>query len=211
MKVVAFNGSPHKAGNTDRALRLVLAPLQEAGVETETVHVGGESIAACTACGMCAKNRNEQCVLPGDSVNEWIQRMKEADGLLLGSPVHYVGMSAAMKAFLDRAFYVAGNNGGLFRHKVGAAVTAVRRSGGIPTWEAMNRYIQYSEMIQPGANYWNVIHGARPDEVMQDEEGKQILRVLGKNMAWLLQIMEEGKKKHPAPEREKKIATNFIR
>lgn len=211
MKVIAFNGSPHKAGNTDRALQILLEPMEEAGIETERIHVGQTQIAACTACGMCAKNRNEQCVLPGDPVNEWIQAMKTADGIVLGSPVHYAGVAAGMKAFLDRAFYVAGNNGSLFRHKVGASVAVVRRSGGIPTYDGLNRYLQYAEMIQAGSNYWNVIHGARPDEVLQDEEGKQILRVLGKNTAWLLQVLEEGKKKFPAPERERKTATNFIR
>ena len=132
MKVVAFNGSPHKEGNTWQALKMVAAELEAAGIETQIVTAGDKPIQGCIACGMCAKNKNEKCVLPGDEVNAGIQLMKEADGILLGSPVHYPAMSGAMKSFLDRAFYVAGMNGGLFRHKVGASVVAVRRSGGIP-------------------------------------------------------------------------------
>ncbi|MBR0575158.1 flavodoxin family protein [Proteiniclasticum sp. BAD-10] len=211
MKVIAFNGSPKKEGNTAQALKVVLAEMEKAGIETEIIHVGAKELRQCTACGMCARNKNEECILNQDDVNLWIQKMKEADGILLGSPVHYSGISASMKAFLDRAFYVASNNAGLFRHKVGASLAVVRRSGGVPAFDALNRYIQYSEMIMPSSNYWNVIHGTRPGDIHSDEEGLQILRVLGKNMTWLLQVLEEGKKKYPAPEREKKAVTNFIR
>lgn len=211
MKVVAFNGSPKKEGNTYQALRLVLTELEKAGIETEIVHVGAQQVRECTACGMCAKNRDECCVLVGDDLNEWIQKMKQADGILFGSPTHFAGISAKMKAFMDRAFYVSGNNGGLLRHKVGASVAAVRRSGGVPAFEMMNRYILYGEMVMPSANYWNVIHGAIEGEAMRDEEGLQIMRLLGKNMAWLMQVIEEGKKVYPAPEAEKKARMNFIR
>lgn len=211
MKVVAFNGSPKKDGNTGQALRMVMAELEAAGIETELVHVGAQQVRECTACGMCARNKDERCVLEGDDLNEWIQKMKQADGILFGSPTHFAGISAKMKAFMDRAFYVSGNNGGLLRHKTGAAVAAVRRSGGVPAFEMMNRYILYGEMVMPSANYWNVIHGAVPGEVGQDEEGLQIMRVLGKNMAWLMQVLEEGKKVHPAPAAEKKTRMNFIR
>ena len=162
MKVVAFNGSPHREGNTWYALKMVTAELEAEGMATEIVTVGDQAIRGCIACGMCAKNKNEQCVLPGDAVNEWIQLMKGADGILLGSPVHYAAMSGAMKSFLDRAFYVAGMNGGLFRHKVGASVVAVRRSGGIPAFEQLNNFLLYSEMLIPTSNYWNVIHGRMP-------------------------------------------------
>lgn len=211
MKVVAFNGSPRRDGNTDQALRLVMAELEGAGIETELIHVGAEQIQECTACGMCARNRDERCVLPGDSVNEWIQKMKEADGILFGSPTHFAGMSAKMKAFMDRAFYVSGNNGGLLRHKVGAAVVAVRRSGGVPAFDSINRYLLYSEMVLPTTNYWNVIHGTAAGEALQDAEGGQIMHLLGRNMAWLLQALEAGRQTHPAPEAEKKIRMNFIR
>ncbi|HEY5535503.1 MAG TPA: flavodoxin family protein [Ignavibacteria bacterium] len=210
MKVIAFNGSPNKEGNTYHALKMVTNELEKEGIETEIIHVGNKSIRGCIACNQCAKNRNEKCVLPGDEVNDWIQKIKGADGIILGSPVHYAALSATMKSFLDRAFYVAGNNGGMLRHKVGTSVVAVRRTGGIPTFNQLNNYISYSEMLMPTSNYWNVIHGTRPGEVLQDKEGVQIMRVLGKNMAWLMQLVENGKENVKAPEKEKKILMNFI-
>ena len=211
MKVIAFNGSPHQDGNTWHALKVVTAELEAEGIGTEIVTVGNKVIRGCTACGMCAKNKNEQCVLPGDEVNAWIQRMKQADGILLGSPVHYAAMSGTMKSFLDRAFYVSGMNGGLFRHKVGASVVAVRRSGGIPTFEQLNNFLMYSEMLIPTSNYWNVIHGRMPGEVEQDAEGAQIMRVLGRNMAWLLKLVEHGRGTVTPPVQEQKTYMHFIR
>ena len=211
MKLVAFNGSPKREGNTYHALRLVLDEIEKEGIETEIIHVGAKQVQGCTACGMCAKNKDEKCVLTGDDLNLWIQKMKEADGILLGSPVHFMGITAVMKAFLDRAFYVSSSNRGLFRHKVGASIAAVRRTGGAPAFETLNKYLLYAEMVMPTSNYWNVIHGAVPGEVEKDEEGIQIMRILGKNMAWLMKVVEEGKKIHPAPEREQKIRMNFIR
>jgi multimeric flavodoxin WrbA len=211
MKVVAFNGSPRKEGNTWHALKMVTAELEAAGIATQIVTVGDKAVRGCIACGMCAKNQNQQCVLPGDEVNQWIQLMKEADGILLGTPVHYASMSGAMKSFLDRAFYVAGMNGGLFRHKVGAAVVAVRRSGGIPAFDQLNNFLMYSEMLIPTSNYWNVIHGRMPGEATQDEEGVQIMRVLGRNMAWLLQLVEHGQGAVTPPPREPKTYMHFIR
>ncbi|MGH4141024.1 flavodoxin family protein [Clostridium sp.] len=211
MKVVAFNGSPNKEGNTYQAIKLVLNELEKEGIETEIIHVGNKSIRGCIACNQCAKNKNEKCVLPGDEVNEWIQKMKTADGIILGSPVHYSAIGGTMKSFLDRAVYVAGNNGSLLRHKVGASVVAVRRAGGIPTFDQLNHFINYSEMLMPTSNYWNVINGTTPGEALQDEEGIQIMRVLGKNMAWLMKLVENGKENIKAPEIEDKIMMNFIR
>lgn len=211
MKAVAFNGSPNKEGNTWHALRMVTAELEQEGIETEIVHVGDKTIRGCTACGGCIKSRDERCVLPGDEVNDWIRKMKHADGIILGSPVHYSAMGGTMKSFLDRAFYVAGFNNSLFRHKVGASVVAVRRSGGLPTFDQLNNYLCYSEMLIATSNYWNVIHGTRPGEAAQDEEGVQIMRVLGRNMAWLMKLVENGKGSITPPEREKKKFTNFIR
>jgi len=211
MKVVAFNGSPKKEGNTYHALKLVCDQLEEKGIETEIVSVGIKNVKACTACNLCFKNRDEKCVIKNDDVNLWIQKMKEADGIILGSPVHYASLSASMKSFLDRAFYVAGANGSLFRHKVGASIAAVRRSGGLPAFNEMNNYLTYSEMMIPTSNYWNVIHGMMPGQVHKDEEGVQIMRVLGKNMAYLLQLIENGKDKVETPSMERKIMTNFVR
>ena len=211
MKVLALNGSPKAEGNTFFALKTAAEALEKEGIEVEYIHVGKEEIRGCTACGQCARNKNEKCVLPGDFVNETIQKMKEADGILLGTPVHYSGIGASMKAFLDRAFYVAGANGSLFRHKAGAAVVAVRRSGGVTTFDQMNHYLLYSEMLMPTSNYWNVIHGAKPGDAVQDTEGVQIMRVLGSNMAWLLKLMENGKGKVSEPEKEAKTYMNFVR
>lgn len=211
MKVVAFNGSPRKEGNTFHAIKIVADELQKEGIETEIVHVGNKTIKGCIACGYCVKHKNEECVMKDDGVNDWIQKMKEADGIILGSPVYYSAIAGTMKSFLDRAFYVTGVNDGMLRHKVGASVVAVRRSGGLPTFNQLNNYINYSEMIMPTSNYWNVIHGTKPGEALQDEEGVQIMRVLGKNMAWVMKLVENGKDKITPPAREGKRFTNFIR
>ncbi len=211
MKMLAFNGSPNREGNTFQAIKIVAAELEKEGIETEIIQVGDKAIRGCIACNQCIKNKNEQCVLPGDEVNEWIQKMKQADGILLGSPVHFSAIAGALKSFLDRSFYVAGVNKGLLRHKVGAAVVAVRRSGGLPTFDQLNNFLCYSEMLIPTSNYWNVIHGTRPGEATQDAEGEQIMRVLGKNMAWLMKLVENGKGAVSAPEREAKTFMHFIR
>lgn len=211
MKVLAFNGSPKTEGNTFHALKMVTGQLEQEGIDTQIIQVGNKAIRGCIACGKCRQNMNEQCVLPGDEVNDWLQQMKQADGLLFGSPVHFAAMSGTMKCFLDRAFYVSGANGGLLRHKVGAAVVAVRRSGGLPTFNQLNNFISYAEMLMPSSNYWNVIHGTSPGEVTQDPEGMQVMQLLGKNMAWLMKLVEHGKGKIAPPQPEAKTYTNFVR
>ena len=211
VKVVAFNASPHPQGNTAHALRIVTDVLERNGIETETIHIGGQDIHPCMGCNGCARSRDGRCVLPDDGLNGWIEKIRQADGLLLGTPVHFSGMSGAMKCFLDRMTYVCGNSGGLLRHKVGAAVAAVRRYGGIPAVDGVNHYLTYSEMLLPASNYWNVIHGLRPGEVEGDEEGVQILQVLGENMAWLLKLVDYGRDAVPAPQPVRKKFTNFIR
>ena len=210
MKVVAFNGSPNKEGNTWNALKMVTAELEAEGMECEIVHVGNKAIRGCAACYQCVNNRNEQCVLPGDEVNSWIQKMKQADGIILGSPVHYAAIGGTMKSFLDRAFFVTSVNDSMLRHKVGASVVAVRRSGGVPTFDQLNNFLNYAEMLMPTSNYWNVIHGRAPGEVLQDLEGLQIMRVLGKNMAWLMKLVEHGKAAVPSPKLEQKTFFSFI-
>ena len=198
-------------GNTYHAIKMVLAELVKQNIETEIVHVGNKTISGCLACGKCAVNKDEKCVIASDKVNEWIQQMKEADGIILGSPVHYAGVAGNFKSFLDRAFYVCSVNDGLLRHKVATTVVAVRRSGGISTYHELNNFIQYSEMLVPTSNYWNIIHGTAPGEAEKDTEGTQIMRILGKNMAWLLQLKEYGKAVVPAPEPETKTFMHFIR
>lgn len=211
MKVLAFNGSPKKAGNTYTAIKMVTDELEKEGIETEIIHVGDKTIKGCIACGYCSRQKNETCVIKDDEVNEWIQQMKKADGIILGSPVHYSAIGGTMKSFLDRSFLVTSVNDGMLRHKVGAAVVAVRRSGGVPTFDQLNNFINYTEMLMPTSNYWNVIHGTNPGEVIQDEEGKQIMMVLGRNMAWLMKLIENGKGAVKEPEREAKVFTHFIR
>lgn len=211
MKVIGFNGSARKKGNTACSIQTVFSELEAAGIETELVQVGKEKIRGCIACYGCAKNQDEACTLKDDPVNDWIQKIKAADGIVLGSPVYFSGVSGTMKAFLDRAFFVSAVNGNLFRHKVGAAVAAVRRSGGVPTVDCLNHYINYSEMIMPSSNYWNVAHGFDPGEMTQDGEGKQIMEVLGRNMAWIMQVIAYGKEAVPPPAPVAKTLTNFIR
>lgn len=210
MKVIAINGSPNKTGNTFHAIQLVADELKKEGIETEIIHIGNKIIRGCLACGACARNQNEECIID-DEVNEVLQKLKKADGIILGSPVHYSAIAGTMKSFLDRTFYVAGVNGSLFRHKVGASVVAVRRSGGLPTFNQLNNYLNYAETVMPTSNYWNVIHGRAPGEVLLDEEGVQIMRVLAKNMAWVMKLVENGKDKIKEPERENKTFMNFIR
>jgi multimeric flavodoxin WrbA len=211
MKVIAINGSPRKDGNTHQALAMAGDELLASGIDFEILHIGNKLLHGCRACGKCAVNKDEECSIKTDDLNEWIQQLKTADGIILGSPVYYSGIAGTMKCFLDRAFYVAGGNGGLFRHKVGASVVALRRSGGSATFDSMNHYLTNSEMIVATANYWNIIHGREIGEVNRDLEGRQIMRVLGKNMAWILKMKEASKSLVEEPAAEKKEAMHFIR
>jgi len=211
MKVLLFNGSPHKEGNTAFALKAAAAELEAAGIETELIDVGANQIQSCTACNRCARNRDCKCALPDDGVNGWIDKIKEADGIVLGSPVYFGESTASIKAFLDRAFYVAMNNGDPFRFKAGAALVAVRRSGGRTALDTLMRYFESAEMIAPFAANWNIIFGAKPGDAQQDAEGMQATRSLGRNMAWLLKTMELGKTSIPIPKAERSTYTNMIR
>ena len=208
MHVVAINGSPKAKGNTYQAIKTVADSLEKEGISTEIIHVGNKNIRGCIACGGCIKNLDEKCVIK-DEVNELVQIMKNADGIIIGSPTYYASIAGTMKCFLDRAFFVGGANGGLFRHKVGASVVAVRRSGEVAVFDHLNHYFSLAEMFIPSSNYWNVIHGRTPGEAIQDTEGVQTMDVLGKNMAYLMKKLNDVEA--VAPEREQKIYTNFIR
>jgi multimeric flavodoxin WrbA len=186
MKVVAFNGSARKDGNTAILVRRVFAELEKEGIETELVQFAGQTIRGCTACGQCFKNKNQQCAVKGDIVNDCIAKMVAADGIILASPTYFADISAEMKALIDRSGYVAKANDELFRRKVGTAVIAVRRAGSIHAFDSINHFFLISQMVIPGSNYWNMGIGRGKGEVEQDEEGLRTMQILGQNMAWLL-------------------------
>ncbi|HOO53623.1 MAG TPA: flavodoxin family protein [Methanothrix sp.] len=191
MKVVAFNGSARKDGNTAILVGRVLEELEKEGIETEMVQLAGEKIRGCTACRGCVENKDRRCTIDDDIVNDCIARMIEADGIILASPTYFADVSAEMKALIARAGFVARANDELFRRKVGAAVVAVRRAGAIHAFDSINHFFFISQMIVPGSSYWNVGMGWAKGDVLEDEEGLETMRVLGKNMAWLLKKINE--------------------
>ncbi|NLZ03649.1 MAG: flavodoxin family protein [Phycisphaerae bacterium] len=186
MKVVAFNGSARKDGNTAILVRQVFAELEAEGIETELVQLAGQPIRGCTACGQCFKNKNRRCVVDGDIANDCIEKMVQADGIILASPTYFADVTTEMKALIDRAGFVARANGDMLRRKVGAAVVAVRRAGSIHAFDTINHFFFIGQMIVPGSSYWNIGIGRAAGEVERDEEGLQTMRTLGQNMAWLL-------------------------
>jgi multimeric flavodoxin WrbA len=186
MKVIAFNGSPRKDGNTEILIRHVLVELEKEGIETETVHIGGKSIHGCIACGKCFENKDKKCVIDKDIVNNCIEKMLEADGIILASPTYFADLTPELKALIDRAGFVSKANGELFRRKVGAAIVAVRRAGSVHVFDSINHFFTISQMIIPGSNYWNMGIGLDEGDVEKDEEGIWTMQVLGQNMAWLL-------------------------
>lgn len=211
MKVTAINGSPRKTGNCQRALERMGERLASGGIDFEILSIGDKAIRGCIACGECGRKRDGTCVFKDDPVNGAVRTMADSDGIVLASPVYYSGIAGTMKSFLDRCFFVAGSNGGLFRHKVGAALVSVRRSGGSSTLDSLNHYISYSEMIVATSNYWNIIHGMQIGEIEKDPEGLQIVDVLSRNLAWILAMREATKDSVPLPEPTKKVYTNFVR
>ncbi len=190
MKVVAFNGSARKDGNTAFLIRRVFQVLEQEGIETELIQFAGEQIHGCMGRGTCRKAKNKQCKIVNDNVNAYIEKMAAADGIILGSPTYFSMMSPEMKALIDRAGFVARANSDMFKRKVGAAVVAVRRAGGIPTFDAINHFFLINQMIIPGSSYWNVGIGLNKGDVEKDEEGMQTMEDLGKNMAWLIKKLK---------------------
>jgi multimeric flavodoxin WrbA len=186
MKVVAFNGSTRKDSNTAILVRHVFAELENEGIETEMIQLAGKEIRGCLACYKCYVNANKRCVQEKDALNEYVQEMTNADGLIMASPVYVASVSPVMKALIDRATMVGKGNGGLFRRKVGAAIVAVRRGGQLHALDTINHFFLLSEMIVPGSSYWNFAFGLEKGDVDKDAEGIQTMKVLGENMAWLL-------------------------
>lgn len=185
LKVVAFNGSPRKDGNTYILLDTVLKELESEGIETEIVHVGDRNIHGCIACGKCRDALNNKCVFTDDIVNECVQKIIEADGIILGSPVYFADLTAQMKAFIDRVGYICRPNK-LLKRKLGASVVAVRRNGAISAFNSMNNLFTITEMITVGSTYWNQGIGKLKGDVKNDKEGIQTMKTLGQNYAWLL-------------------------
>jgi len=191
MKVIAFNGSPRLLGNTHLALQTVLDQLEKEGIETELIHMGGESIAGCLACDTCIQNSDGRCVIETDPLNDWVEMMAAADGIIIGSPVYFGNVSAQTKAFIDRAGRVARARGHLFKRKVGAAVAVQRRAGALCTFNEINLFFLIGQMIVVGSSYWNVGQGHERGEIEADEEGQRTLRTLGENMAWVLKRLAD--------------------
>lgn len=190
MKVLAINGSPRKGGNTEMMILKVFEALEKEGIETELIQVGGKPIRGCMACYKCVEMQNETCVITKDPINEIIQKMKEADGIILGSPTYFADVTAEMKAVMDRAGFVTLKNERMLKHKVGASVVAVRRGGATHVFDTMNHFFQISQMFMVGSTYWNMGYGLQPGEVEQDEEGMANMTDLGQSMAFLIKKLK---------------------
>jgi multimeric flavodoxin WrbA len=186
MKVVAFNGSARKDGNTAILIREVFAELDAEGIKTEMIQMAGKTIHGCIACGKCFENKNQRCAIDNDFANECIEKMLEADGIILASPTYFGDVSTEMKALIDRAGFVARANPDMLKRKIGAAVVAVRRAGALHVFDSINHFFLIGQMIVVGSSYWNVGIGLAIGDVEQDQEGIETMRTLGRNMAWLL-------------------------
>ncbi len=190
MKVVAFNGSVRAKGNTAILLNTVLDELKNEGIETELVSLAGKTIPGCRACFKCFEKADGHCAVTGDIVNDYIDKMRTADGILLGSPTYFADVTAGMKALIERAGMTARANPGILRRKVGAGVVAVRRAGAMHAFTSLNLFFLIGEMIVVGSSYWNIGIGREPGEVEKDAEGVQTMKTLGRNMAWLLKRIQ---------------------
>ncbi|WFR57470.1 flavodoxin family protein [Anaerocolumna sp. AGMB13025] len=207
MKVLLINGSAKVHGCTYTALEEIVKELNKENIDTEILHIGKNPIRGCMACGGCY-NGSGKCIFNDDIVNVALEKAKEADGFIFGSPVHYAGASGHITSFLDRFFY-AGDG---YQYKPGAVIVSCRRGGSTTAFDQLNKYLTISSMPVVSSQYWNMVHGNTPEEVKQDLEGLQTMRTLGRNMAWLLKSIQAGKEAGiPLPEKEERIATNFIR
>ena len=186
MKVVAINSSPREGGNTSILLGAITEELQKEGVETEIIKIGGLPIRGCMACRKCWETKDKECIIKNDIINPSIAKMDQADGLILASPTYFADVNAEMKAFIDRTGYVSNANGRLWKRKVCAAITAVRRGGATHTFDTMNHYFQIGQALVVGSTYWNMVYGLNPGDVKGDQEGLANMRDLAQNMAWLI-------------------------
>lgn len=186
MKVVLFNGSPRKEGNTSHCLKIVMNELTSKGIECEYVWVGMEKLQGCTACYLCAKNKDKKCVITDDKINQYIEKILQADGIILGSPTYFCNVSTPIKAIIDRVGLVSKVNGDLLKNKVGAAVVAVRRQGATHVFSSINFFFLINQMYVVGSNYWNLGIGFKPGDVEKDDEGILTFQNLGKNFSFIL-------------------------
>ena len=211
MKVLLINGSPNEKGSTNRALEELARTFADEGIEFEIFWIGNKPISGCIACRACSSLG--KCAID-DVVNRFVEKAKTADGFVFGSPVHYAAMSGAMTSFMDRVFYSAmcGKQGDAFLLKPASAICVARRAGTTATYDQMNKYFGINQMPIVSSRYWNMVHGAKPEDVEKDEEGLQTMRILARNMAYYLKCIEAGKEKGiEKPVREKTIMTNFVR
>jgi multimeric flavodoxin WrbA len=191
LKVVGFNGSPRREGNTFQSIRIVFEELEKEGIATEMIQLGGEKIFGCLACGRCFDNHDRRCVRRDDEVNAYIRKMDEADGVIIGSPTYFSNVTTEVKALIDRCGFVNRANGGdILRGKAGAAVVAVRRAGSNFTYAAINFFFGIAEMTVPGSSYWNMTLALEPGDLRKDEEGILTFQTLGRNMAYLLKKLK---------------------
>ncbi len=186
MRVVAFSGSARKDGNTAIMVKEAFSTLEKGGVQTELVQLAGERIRGCRACYKCKDSKDQRCSMNDDIVNDCIAKMVAADGLLLASPTYFADVTSEIKALVDRAGMVSRMNGDMLKRKVGAAIAVARRAGAIHSFDSLNHFFLIGQMIVVGSSYWNLGYGADKGDVAKDEEGMQVMRTLGENMAWLL-------------------------
>lgn len=205
MKVLLINGSPHAKGSTFTALNEVASTLQEEGIDTDIIQVGHLDIRGCISCNQCSKLNH--CVFD-DKVNEIASKLDEYQGIVIGTPVYYASANGTLISFLDRLFY---SYSGDLRMKVGASVVSCRRGGNTATFDELNKYFTINQMPVVSSRYWNMIYGNNADEAKQDLEGLQTMRILGRNMAFMIKCIEIGKEQFGLPKQEKRIGTNFIR
>ncbi len=190
MKVLAVNGSPRKGGNTELLIKEVFKSLEAEEVETELMQIGGKDVNGCTACGKCRQEKDGRCHIQNDLLNECIEKMEQADGIILGSPVYFADITSELKALIDVSGYASRGAGNPLRRKVGAGVVVARRAGGMTAFDSINRFFLIGEMIIPGSSYWNVGFGKEKGDVLSDEEGLKTMRTLGENMAWLIRKLK---------------------
>jgi multimeric flavodoxin WrbA len=194
MKVMALNASARRDGNTAMLLNVVLDELKAEGMETELIQLGGKTIKGCRACYKCFERRDRHCAVGTDMLNDLLDKMLAADGILLGSPTYFSDVTANMRAVIERAGFVARANNYMLKRKVGASVVAVRRAGAIPAFSSMNLFLHYMQMVMPGSSYWSLGMGRDIGDVLKDTEGIQTMKDLGQNMAWLLKKVAPARK-----------------